>query len=53
VEGGKKRYATEVVARNLQLLEREKAGQVSAAQTESPPAGDDDEIFEAADDLPF
>lgn len=49
VEGGRRRYATEVVVRNMQLLESKKAVTAETA----PPAADDDEIFEAADDLPF
>lgn len=49
VEGGRRRYATEVVARNMQVLEAKKAVTPDAA----PSATDDNEVFEAADDLPF
>jgi single-strand DNA-binding protein len=75
-EGGRRKYATEVVARNMQFLEPKKGagdgrggskgagmGQESApyatagtGQLHGEPAVaavDDDEIFEAPDDLPF
>jgi len=60
-EGGKRKYATEVVARNMQRLESKKEGEAtsrpaaaSAGQSHAAPAAvDDDEIFEAPDDLPF
>jgi single-strand DNA-binding protein len=50
VEGGGRRYATEVVARSMQLLEPKKA----AVAAEPPQAVvDEDEIFEPSEDLPF
>ncbi|MBU0687032.1 MAG: single-stranded DNA-binding protein [Candidatus Margulisbacteria bacterium] len=50
VEPGKRRYATEVVARSMQMLEPKKSADSSTA---TQAVASDDEIFESAGDLPF